>query len=211
MDEPSQGLPLDPAIFSDNADADSCDCDGECCHEHSILLTHHDVNRILDGVPGLDPRELLVFFEAHAGYVDLHALGGYPALVLNGGPCYMGLRFIADDHDTRRHCRFLDAATNRCKIHVFKPMVCRTYPFIVDGGRVTRHDVIRCKRPYHPRDAQEIASLRATLQEAYREFGEYKDKVARWNESSSEASVTDFFRTFIGSELPDAAQREQWQ
>jgi Fe-S-cluster containining protein len=199
MDEHPPNLPLDPAVFSKEGEAGSCDCDGECCHEHSILLTHHDVNRILNGVPGIDSRELLIFFEAHAGYIDLDVLGGYPALILDGGPCYMGLRFVVDGQDARRHCRFLDHATNWCGIHAFKPMVCRTYPFLVDNGCVTRHKAIRCKRPYHPRTDQDIAGLRATLQEAYREFEEYKDKVACWNESTTDASFTAFFRAFIES------------
>ncbi len=200
MDANPPNLPLEPAVFSDEVEAGSCDCDGECCHEHSILLTHHDVNRILDGVPDISPDELLIFFEAHAGYIDLDVLGGYPALMLDGGPCYMGLRFVVDGQDARRHCRFLDHATNRCCINAFKPMVCRTYPFLVDTGRITRHNTIRCKHPYHPRNARDIADLCTTLQEAYREFEEYKGKVARWNESTTDASFSAFFRALIKSE-----------
>ncbi|MBN2152741.1 MAG: YkgJ family cysteine cluster protein [Candidatus Lokiarchaeota archaeon] len=197
MDAHLPDLPLDPAVFSNDAEADCCDCDGECCHEHSILLTHRDVNRILARMPRLDPRELLVFFEAHDGYVDIEALGGYPAIELEGGPCFMGLRFVVDELDARRHCRFLDHETNRCTIHEFKPMVCNAYPFIVDGGSITRHRTIRCKRPYHPRTPDEIAGLRATLQEAYREFGEYKDEVARWNDTKGEASFEAFVNHFF--------------
>jgi Fe-S-cluster containining protein len=197
MDWHATGLPLDAGIFLENGEAASCDCDGECCHEHSILLTHHDVNRLLSGVPGINVRELLIFFEAHAGYMDLDVLGGYPALMLDGGPCYMGLRFVVDENDARRHCRFLDSETRRCGINSFKPMVCRTYPFLVDNRCITRHRTIRCKRPYHPRDGNELLLMRATLQQAYLEFGEYHQKVAWWNENTRDASFDAFFATFF--------------
>nr|MDO8084003.1 YkgJ family cysteine cluster protein [Candidatus Sigynarchaeum springense] len=203
MDEHSPGLLPEPAIFSNEAEADSCDCDGECCHEHTVLLTHHDVRRILQGVD-IDPRELVVFFRAREGYVDLEVLGGYPAILMEGEACYMGLRFVVDDQDTRRHCRFLDHATNRCGIHAFKPMVCRAYPFLILDGRITRHKKIRCKHPFHPRTNQAIASLRMIIQEAYREFEEFKGEVTRWNGSTMDDSFNAFFREFIETDRTGA-------
>ncbi|MEX2757209.1 MAG: YkgJ family cysteine cluster protein [Candidatus Sigynarchaeota archaeon] len=196
MDEHPPNLPLDPAVFSNENEADSCDCDGECCHEHTVLLTHHDVKRILHGT-NIDPRDLVVFFQAHEGYVDLEVLGGYPAIMLEGEPCYMGLRFIVDDQDARRHCRFLDHQTSKCSIHAFKPMVCRAYPFLVHNGRITRHKKIRCKRPFHPRTQQDITGLRGILLEAYREFEEYRGEVLRWNKSLRHASFEAFFERYF--------------
>ncbi|NMC07721.1 MAG: YkgJ family cysteine cluster protein [Candidatus Lokiarchaeota archaeon] len=199
MDEHAPGLPipLDPAVFSNDNEAMTCDCDGICCFEHAILLTHHDVQRIIDGVPGLDLRELLVFFVAKEGYTDAEALGAYPFIFLDGEPCYMGLRFVVDASEPRRHCRFLDHATNTCSIHAFKPMICRTYPFIIDRGMITRHEKIRCKRAYHPRDACQIASLQRTLNDAYREFEDYNQKAGSWNKNTRDAASDELFHTFF--------------
>nr|MDO8113725.1 YkgJ family cysteine cluster protein [Candidatus Sigynarchaeota archaeon] len=193
MEDSDIDLPLDNAVFSAPGEACACDRSGDCCYNHSILLTHYDVHRILERLPQLDIRDLVVLFTSYIGYVDLDVLAGYPAIMLENEPCYLGLRFVIDEATGQRRCRFLDVSNGLCTIHDFKPMICRTYPFIIDHGKITRLEKIRCKKPYHPFDPAAIKELRATLHRAYLEFEEYKAKIGSWNETGDTDSLDAFF------------------
>lgn len=194
---PSEPLPLDDRVFSAENEPDRCDCSGDCCTNHSILLTSNDVIRILDNVPSVNVHDLVVFYVSHAGYVDIDVLAGHPAIMLENEPCYLGLRFLTDEALGVQRCPFLDTTSHLCKIHEFKPMVCRAYPFLIDGGVLTRHERIRCKYPFHPRDAAEINALEATLRQAYTEFEAFKLEIEAWNESGQTDSPDALFKALF--------------
>jgi Fe-S-cluster containining protein len=194
MIENHEPFPLDDRVFSAEGEPEHCDCSGDCCFNHSILLTSFDVIRILDHVPNVNVRDLIVFYVSQVGYVDIDILAGYPAIMLENEPCYLGLRYITDEALGVQRCPFLDTESRLCKIHEFKPMVCRGYPFLFDEGKLTRHERLRCKAPYHPRDPAEIDGLRATLRQAYAEFNAFKLEIEAWNESGQTDSPEAFFK-----------------
>ncbi|HME51871.1 MAG TPA: YkgJ family cysteine cluster protein [Candidatus Lokiarchaeia archaeon] len=190
-------LPLDDRVFSADNEPETCDCSGDCCTNHSILLTSQDVIRILDHVPSVNPRDLVVFYVSYAGYVDIDVLAGYPAIMLENEPCYLGLRFLTDEALGAQRCPFLDTTSHLCKIQEFKPMVCRAYPFLYTDGKITRHERTRCKEPYHPRNPADIESLRETLRQAYTEFEAFKLEIEAWNESGQTDSPDALFKALF--------------
>lgn len=193
----AENISLDDRVFTAAGEPETCDCSGDCCTNHSILLTSQDVIRILEHMPSVNVHDLVVFYVSHVGYVDINVLAGYPAIMLENEPCYLGLRFLTDEALGVQRCPFLDTSSNLCKIHKFKPMVCRAYPFLVENGKITRHERLRCKHPYHPRSTADIEALSTILRQAYAEFEAFKLEIEAWNASGQSDSPEALFKAIF--------------
>jgi len=94
---------------------------GECCKRYWIPITHVDLLRIYKNT-GLEPLYFITFFKK-----DMTTGWDYPTIKFEDGEYYMILAKRPDGS-----CIFNKYVNDRliCKIHKFKPLVCRFYPFI---------------------------------------------------------------------------------
>lgn len=102
-----------------------CDeCGARCCKRFLVAVVPTDVERIAARlrVPSSS------FIEAYPAEKCncVHA----PSFWVDGKENYIGLRREGSG------CVFL--SDGRCRIHSFKPIVCRTFPFCLNGGSVER-------------------------------------------------------------------------
>ena len=92
---------------------------GYCCRRYWIPVTHLDILRlVLYG--GYNPLDIVEPLEAsiYPPTTDI------PAIRLSDGDYYIALKIERDGS-----CIFLNR-DGKCKVHEFKPLVCRFYPFI---------------------------------------------------------------------------------
>jgi Fe-S-cluster containining protein len=190
-------IKLDPHVFL-YPEAETCNRSGNCCYNQSVLLTHLDVRRIVEQRPDLDVEQVIVLYTPKDGYVDAENLAEFPAPVVDGEQCYLGLRFMDEPDGKHRRCPFFDDVEKSCTIHPFKPLACKTYPFILNEGGISRLEKARCDPLYHPTEAREIIELYDTLLRAGSEFDAFRSEVDEWNagdrDRSTEAFITAFFK-----------------
>jgi len=98
-------------------------CDARCCRKYLVAVVPSDVLRISKRL-GKKPIEFLNLFPSE----ECNCTWAIPVWV-RGKEYYVGLR------RERGQCVFL-APDNRCSIHKFKPLVCSTFPFVLDGETV---------------------------------------------------------------------------
>jgi Fe-S-cluster containining protein len=98
-----------------------CNGCGDCCRQHRVALTHHDLARLKRVVT--EPVERLVDWLAPAE-VDLDAESA-SFVTLPPGPRLMVLAHAGAG------CRFL-TSDGRCSVYSARPRDCEMYPFVVE-------------------------------------------------------------------------------
>lgn len=191
-------LQLDPGLALAGDEPDACSGSGRCCHNHSVLITASDARRLAACVPAFaaSPEAYIVLFTLREGYDDADILARFPALVVDGDPCYPALRFVEVAPGLRR-CPFLDAGLGKCTVHDVKPMACRAYPFVVDGDVIARVDRPRCRRPYHPRSPPDVDALVTLMEAALAELEAHACFARAWNGDGSGGAARRFTRLFL--------------
>ena len=99
-------------------------CDGPCCRTYGVLVTPKDVRRILDNIPPLDVTKFIAFYQGVDDRQD-----AYPKVLLKGEEYQLGIL----DSDLTGGCMF-QTNLGICGIHTFTPMVCQTYPWVLDSN-----------------------------------------------------------------------------
>ncbi|MFN8576489.1 MAG: YkgJ family cysteine cluster protein [Candidatus Sericytochromatia bacterium] len=95
-----------------------CETCGNCCRFKSINITHNDIQKILDNKPDLDISDFVSFKTLDKNDKDcdnINYQNNRVSMVFkkkNNGECV----FLKD---------------NKCSIHTFKPLICKTWPFTI--------------------------------------------------------------------------------
>src|SRR5690606_28695269 len=93
---------------------------GNCCKGTIVMLTDHDVRRLVDGA-GYAPREFVRFF----GEDEVQMAKRHPFWIqFQRRRAAMGLRWKPG------RCTFLDR-DDRCSVYEHRPLACREHPFNV--------------------------------------------------------------------------------
>ncbi len=198
-----------------------CKACGTCCYNHTVLVTFRDLREIHKYYPDKRLEDLVVLYDAGTEYADRTILERFHpavlAFVLPGekheGDCgpscgccrnpagstwkaYLGLRFEKLP-DGRTVCPHLDRGAGSCTIHAHKPLVCRTYPHVLDdAGTLARLEKVRCAARWgDPADLlpEEHDRIRNTVVRAYRAHDNFIREVEEWNVNPRGKTVGDFF------------------
>ncbi len=198
-----------------------CKACGTCCYNHTVLVTFRDLREIHNNYPDKHLEDLVVLYDAATEYEDRAILERFHPAVLafilpgekHEGKCspscgccgnpagstwkaYLGLRFEKLP-DGQTVCPQLDRAAGRCTIHAHKPLVCRTYPHVLDdAGKLARLEKVRCAEPWgDPADLlpEEHERIHHTVAWAYRAHDQYIQEVNEWNLDPRDKTVGDFF------------------
>lgn len=156
-----------------------CKLDGRCCRKYWIPVTHLDLHRLELYCGMRVGKDLLALYEASL-YEDL----SYPCVVFGNQRYYLALSSKPDGS-----CLFL-LDDGRCRVHPFKPLVCRFYPFVyVDLGgdvdiEVNENAIGECPGLVVddagvPPDIKE--SLKKVARARIKELRLWESAVAEWN------------------------------
>jgi Fe-S-cluster containining protein len=162
---------------------DSClSCDGNCCRSYTVPLTHFDLSRIISyGIPQHMSVDWLPVGSMFSTYPDVRLDDGYH---------YMVLKKVAGGACTFSVC---DKESLRCGIHGNHPLLCRIYPYDLDGNLVSK--MCKAVKPFRP--------LNDLLPQGRLELSDYSDKVSVWNRNRRKSRRPLDFITYL---LDDAAQ-----
>ena len=143
-------------------------CDGCCCQRYTVLVTTFDVQRILENLPAVRPRDFTVFYPS-----SIDPSGDFPRILLRGAWYCLGMAF-----SSRGACIW-HTKEGRCAIHHFSPLVCQAYPWTLDteDSIIFNPDAI-CQAVFAPR---EPGVTKAVVQQSWNESQRYAELVERWN------------------------------
>ncbi|HEX5100969.1 MAG TPA: YkgJ family cysteine cluster protein [Polyangiaceae bacterium] len=152
----------------------ACNGCGDCCRQHRVALTHHDLERLTRSLRAT-PAALVEWLPPD--HVDLDTVSASMVL-LPAGPRLMVLAHA------RGACAFLDS-DNRCQAYAARPLDCRLYPFVLErtpDKQVTRLSLFEPTGCGDRRsDAAGLEELRRTDDERWARLLEYQALVAHWN------------------------------
>lgn len=171
------------------------ECQAMCCKDLLISLSHIDVQRILKH-KRLDLSKFIKFYtEVNPEFYKYTA--SIVAIKLDNTDCLMALNLV--DHN--ECCPFLK--NNKCIIYPYRPMVCRTYPFMINGnGFLYQQSTSNCP---HKWDEPAIAEIRKNYLQLIKEYTIYRRRVAWWNLYCSNLEIEDFI-IYIFDDLPPVTQ-----
>lgn len=145
-------------------------CNGKCCTEFTVYVTHADIKRLVDATR----RDPETFVTAYAD--DKRAT--YPLLKIGGYDVRLGLTY----RDKR--CNLLKVESDnrrRCTVQDQKPMVCRTYPFsLSDKGELVHVEPYKCPGPIWPESQEEHDRAIREVRQLHKEYQEYEAIVDQW-------------------------------
>lgn len=168
-----------------------CQSCGNCCRQKFINITHGDLKRILENRPDLKVDDFVRFSVQNAKNADLSLPGGTP---------FSGEFFTGEDKRKKwmllkkkpesQDCIFL-TENNLCSIHHFKPVVCKTWPFILreaDKNIVWAKNNREFIKQYcaHKliKDGNNAEELEYNLKEFKNDREEYIRLIYKWNRES---------------------------
>ena len=161
---------------------------GICCRKYWIPITHLDMFR-LEYYGGIEVYEVVRLRD-----VTIYRTSKkYPQIIYKGKKYYLSLRDRPDYYG----CIFLsDEGT--CKVHEFKPLVCRFYPFVYtvhSDGRITidvnENAIKECPGLIldgEPIDKEIEEQLIRLARIRIKELELYEEAVNEWNEEYSSAN-----------------------
>ena len=175
---------------------------GNCCKETIVMLTDHDIRRIIDGT-GKAPQEFIRFF----GEGEITIAKRYPFWVrLATRRVIMALRW------GRNRCIFLDKE-DRCTIYEHRPVACREHPFNItlsDTGAVENLSLSKVSECLYELDGK-IAkrTLRAVCKWNEDESEEYQERIKEWNRRRTEPKNRGAFMEFLGFDWNESGRKRR--
>ena len=169
-------------------DGDYCynNCSGYCCTKYTVIITCRDIIRILKNTP-LKPLDFLMLFNANEETSKY-----FPKIIINSEEVVIGLK-----QKQNNACIFFLDEIGMCGIHLYKPMVCHTYPFTLDSDdKIVRLENI-CPGDWVPTD---INGVKRYIHQAWIEMDDNKKKVEYWNQNKSNCSFQEFMKFLLGNE-----------
>ena len=167
------------------------ECQAACCKDLLIALSHIDVQRILKH-KRIDLSKFIKFYtkvnpDFYKNTVSI------AAIKINNADYLMALN-MADHNEL---CPFLK--NGKCNIYSYRPMVCRTYPFMIDGtGLLYHQSKSLCPRKWGD---PAITKARKNYLQLLEEYRIYRRRVAWWNLYCSNLEIEDFI-AYIFDDLP---------
>ncbi len=147
---------------------------GNCCKETIVMLTDHDVRRIVDGT-GMAPRQFVRFFAED----EIKLAKRHPFWIrFANRRATMALRWGRD------RCFFL-GEEDRCTIYNDRPVACREHPFnidISDTGAVQGLSISKVSECLYELDGKVTKrELAAVCRWNENESEEYQERLKGWN------------------------------
>ena len=207
-----------------------CRACGRCCHDHTVLITFRDLREIHFYYPEIEIQDIIVLYDAASRYADKRLLEEFhpgrlifedcAAPPLDGHSmdqekgdlrgtwqAYLGLRFLKSENGFTT-CPFLDEARGKCKIHSHKPLICRTYPHVIDeNNSLQRLEKVRCNPLWgDPQDLlpEKHERVYNVVARAYHAHDEFLSEVLEWNEIYRGKTVPDFIQFLLYHQELDA-------
>jgi len=144
----------------------------------TVLITTEDIIRIIKNTP-LSPEKFLTLYIATEKNTEF-----FPKIIINSEDVVIGLRQREDGS-----CIFYLNEIGMCGIHLYKPMVCNTYPFTLNADdEIVRLENI-CPAEWLPKD---IDDIKHTVHAAWEEMDKNKEKITKWNEKNSKNDFHSF-------------------
>jgi len=150
-------------------------CQGKCCTEFTVYITHYDIKRLLDFTKW-DPESFVM------AYAD-DGKCTYPTVKMQEYDVRLGLT-----HGNKR-CVFMKTVDekNICTVQAYKPMVCRTYPFsVTQEGKLVHVEPYKCPGPVWPGSKEEEEKTIREVRQLHKEYDQYEALVKRWNSLTKE-------------------------
>lgn len=136
---------------------------GNCCTRFGVCVTPFDIHRI-SKLTGMDASDFVAVIDDPQER-ERHE----PAVNISGKWSLLVLKWRKD-----RICMFY--GTDKCLIYGARPMLCRTYPFVLSKHEITDIKGRVCPRAWKPSD-----QYLADLKQYNREVELYKAMAAEWN------------------------------
>lgn len=168
-----------------------CASCGNCCREPIVILTDHDIRRLV-AATGMKASEFvttysradLAFDPGWEGWVRLPRRKQALAL----------LKRNRDQPD--EVCLFLDTE-GRCTVYPHRPAACRTFPFedveLDEGGRVVSGTMNGCNEcRFLSTDARRIPDLTALQELEETEDDDYCTRAAAWNRGTGRGGLAEY-------------------
>lgn len=151
-------------------------CPGHCCFRNLINVTGYDAWVIAREL-GIKPTDFLAFARLEEPTPYNFKLDG------SGRTFYLVLNMNELEDGTRRCSFALDLPRHlvRCGIYSFRPIACRAYPLILEGGKVAIKPWSLCPEGAWNRDTLDLSILQEQLGQYQMEFCIYGYIVSRWN------------------------------
>ena len=170
-----------------------CTLCGECCKRYWIPITHIDIARIVK-YGGYDVESFIALFNK-----DMTTGWDYPEIRMRDGVYYLILKKKVDGT-----CIFNEWVNGNliCKIHKFKPLTCRFYPFVYwVEDNIVKFEVYNDAIEFCPGLGKGVYNdfkweLEA-LKESLKAKEEFKKVVDRWNKLFEKGVVKGTFSEFV--------------
>lgn len=160
-----------------------CDkCNGKCCTEFVRFITAFDAVRITNALK-IEPTYFI-------DYYPHEIVSIYPVFKLNGKDYVLGLDAKSG---TIKDCIFLMniGNTKRCGIHNFKPMNCKTYPFIFKNNELDFVEEFVCPKQWWP-EGEEREEYIKHIAQFKEELKQYRKIIKLWNKNFPNGSFIEF-------------------
>lgn len=173
---------------------------GACCRDENLLVTvtGSDISR-LSLILGLSASEViraLEFYVLNEGEDVPLGLMHIPQIVTENGPAFIALKKMENGD-----CIFL--RDNRCMIHVIRPAVCVSFPFVFkregDGfswGFNARKEI--CPGLEEGPEVQ-ASDLLSTAQKVLEDLAGFQLFVEDWNRNRPESKARDFIDSVLSN------------
>jgi Fe-S-cluster containining protein len=166
-------------------------CNGKCCTEFTVYITHADAKRLMDHLK--KPADAFI-----TGYAD-DGKCTHPLIKLAEYDVRIGLSYVD------KKCCLLNVVGDRrrCTVQSAKPMVCRTYPFSISSDNQLVHvEPYKCPGPIWPPDQAGVEKSISEVKQLKREYKEYTDLVDQWNALPKEKRAS--LKAFLNFVIPRA-------
>jgi Fe-S-cluster containining protein len=168
---------------------------GKCCISFGVCITPFDILRIASAT-GRKPDEFVMSIPEPPGRQRTE-----PAILLEGERSLIVLRWKAPDgagmagtapaHRSAmqggRVCLF--HSSEGCTIYPVRPMLCRTYPFVMERGRLADVRSRSCPSAWKPEDADGYV---ADTERYAGEVEAYCEIAEKWNRENPQGTLAQF-------------------
>ena len=161
-----------------------CQRCGRCCTSFGVCVTPFDIARI-SAATGMEPGKIAMIIPEPPKRKRAE-----PAILISGKRCLVVLCWS----DETRRCMFY--SISGCIAYAARPMLCRTYPFLLKAGGLESVCSRACPRRWKPDDE---AAYAADCRQYEKEVAAYRSIAAEWNSGKGGT-----FREFLSFSLERA-------
>jgi Fe-S-cluster containining protein len=165
-----------------------------------VLVTFRDLYEIHQNFPQIDLADKISFYFADDDYINFKLLHQFyhPVKILNNENViqvlFVGLKFhpVPQGKST---CAFYNVFKNECRIHSYKPMACRTYPFSLCKNDLSLYFDGRCLS-VPELDFIQTKDRVTLLQNTALHRSDYKDEILKWNDfvPDNQKTISNFLK-----------------